>query len=191
MARQIVDLREDHRQRKVSRGDTPPQLAVDEIADAAGHEPQRHQRCDEVHDLEEAAAGPVCPERHRRQHAEKSAMEAHAALPDSENLQGMRRVIGGLVEDDLPEASADDHAKHAVEQQIIESLRRDAVPRLAGGPATPHDQKGDEAGQVHESVPADGQRTKADGDGIELGMDEHRSRKLVPKCRFYPGPPFS
>jgi hypothetical protein len=34
-------------------------------------------------------------------------------------------------------------------------------------------QEHDEAGQVHQAVPADGQRPEVNGDRVELGMNEH------------------
>ena len=37
---------------------------------------------------------------------------------------------------------------------------------------------GDKAGQVHEAVPAHGERADGNGDGVELGMDQHGGRIL-------------
>ena len=73
----------------------------------------------------------------------------------------MRQVLGRLVEQHLAQPAADDDAEHAVEQQVVQLLRIDAVPGLDARPTPAEEQEGDEAGEVHQAVPADGQR--ADG----------------------------
>ena len=70
---------------------------------------------------------------------------------------GWLEVVARLVEQHLAEPTADDDAEHAVEQQVVERCRRDAMPGLAGGAAPAEQQEGDEAGQVHQPVPAHGQ----------------------------------
>ena len=57
-------------------------------------------------------------------------MERHAAFPDRDDLQGMRRVIAGLIENDLAEPAADHGPEHSIEDEINEALRR-RMRRLA------------------------------------------------------------
>ena len=49
---------------------------------------------------------------YRQQHAEKPAVKRHATVPDREDLRRMRRVVAGLVEQNVAEPSAEDHAEH-------------------------------------------------------------------------------
>src|SRR2546430_3011804 len=114
MPRQIVDLREHHRPR-TARG-APDELAVDEVAEPSGREPERTQRRDEVGDVEPAPAALSRIEPEADQHAEKAAVEAHAALPDLEDLQRMNEVVERLVEQHVAESPAQDYAEHTVEQ---------------------------------------------------------------------------
>ncbi len=85
----------------------------------------------------------------------------------------MRQVIGRLVEQHLPQPAAQHHAEHAVEQQVVERGGVDAVPGLRRCTPATEQQEGDEAGQVHQPIPAHRQRAKAQGNGIELRMNEH------------------
>ncbi|MNN29935.1 hypothetical protein D3C81_1435600 [compost metagenome] len=102
-------------------------------------------------------------------------MERHAALPDLEDLERMREVVGGLVEQHIAQTPAQDHAEHAVEQHVVEVARGPAARsdmRLAHAQAA-EPQEHDEAGQVHQAVPADGQRAQVNRDRVELRMNEH------------------
>src|SRR5262245_33416932 len=85
----------------------------------------------------------------------------------------MREVIERLVEEHVAESSAEHNAEDAVEQQVIDirrtPSRKTVPPRTI---ATEHDEQY-EAGKVHEPVPANGERSELDGDGVELRMYEH------------------
>ena len=85
-------LREDHRPGQPIRRRPAPKLAVDEIGDPSEAEPDRHADGDA--DRQSPAAG--CALRRQNQtmrdgHAERAAVEAHAALPDREDLAGCAR----------------------------------------------------------------------------------------------------
>src|SRR3546814_4715879 len=56
----------------------------------------------------------------RHAHAEQAAVETHAAFPDAEHLQWIGQVGRQVVEQDVAQAAAQDHAEHAVEQQVAE-----------------------------------------------------------------------
>src|SRR5947199_187900 len=61
-------LREDHRPRQARVGEPPPELAVDEVADAAGGEAGRHARRDQVGHLEERPLARARNQRERDHH---------------------------------------------------------------------------------------------------------------------------
>jgi hypothetical protein len=103
-------------------------------------------------------------------------MEGHAALPHGEDFQRMRQVVARLVEQHLAQPAAEDHAEHAIEQQVVDILRVHAVPRLRLRAALAQPEKGKKAGEIHQPVPAHGQRADGNGDRIELGVDQHGGR---------------
>ena len=173
MARErlAIDLREPHAPRHVGR--PAGQLAVDEIADAPRREPGWNQRRDEIHRGEPAALAHRAEDRDRDEHADEAAVEAHAARPDLQDLQRMAQVMFRLVEEDVAQAPAEDHAEHAVEEHVVDILLGDAeAEALAHAPFAQDDHQ-HEREQVHEPVPAHGERAEAEGDRIELRMDEH------------------
>ncbi len=73
-------------------------------------------------------------ERHGDDHAEQAAMERHAAVPDSEDLQGMLEILGEVVEQDVAEPSAEHDAEHGPDDEIVEQVRRQRA-LAAGGEA--------------------------------------------------------
>ena len=99
MARQVARAAEHHAPGRI--GDAAPELAVDEIAQPAGGEADGHQRRDVIHQVPPVDALSVSDEGHRRQHAEKTAVEGHAALPDGEDLERVGEVVTRFVEEDV------------------------------------------------------------------------------------------
>jgi hypothetical protein len=176
MARHVeARLGKDHRPGQIRRRFAAPQFAVDEVADATGRQAGRDARGDQVGQLEEAAPAHACEQCHRAQHAEQPAVERHAALPHREDLQRMPRVVAGLVEQHVPQAPADHHPEHAVEQHVLDVAARPAALREL---RLPHAQRGQpeeepEGDQVGDAIPVDGDRPELQGNGIELGVDEH------------------
>ena len=121
MARlQVAGLRKDHGPGQAGVGDASPQFAVDEIAQPSGGQTEGYQRRDEIGQVQPVQARFPCPQRHGEQHAEKTAVEAHAAFPDGDDFQRMGQEIGRLVENHLAQAAADDNPEHAVEEQVVE-----------------------------------------------------------------------
>ena len=150
-----------------------PQLAVDEVAGPARGERERRERGEEVGDLEPAQLVLARHPPDRDEHAEKAAVERHPALPDGEDLERVLEVVAGLVEEDVAEPAARDHAEHAVEQQVVEQRDRHP-PRPAGRDAASAEPVRDrETDEIHQPVPADRERADLDRDRVEVGMDEH------------------
>ncbi|MPN22934.1 hypothetical protein SDC9_170319 [bioreactor metagenome] len=100
-------------------------------------------------------------------------MKAHAALPDRQDLERVSKIVGGLEEQDLTQAATQDDTEHAIEQQVVNVLRRPSQLWPAPGvDAAKHDEQG-EGQQVHQAIPVDADGAKREGDGIELWMLEH------------------
>ena len=77
------------------------------------------------------------------------------------DLERMRQVVHRLVEQHVAEAAAEDHAEHAVEQHVVDVARMPAGEQvLPRAYLAQHDEQ-HEADQVHEPVPADGERARA------------------------------
>ena len=150
----------------------PHKLAVDEIADAPRGKTERHERGDEIehlHPFETVFAGkqPAC-----RQHAEKAAVERHAAVPHLDNVRRMGEVVFRLVKQHKAEPPAEYHAEHAPGEEVVEHFhgkRRAALFDAVS--AEPHKQH--EADDVAERVPADGERPQLQGNRVELRVDNH------------------
>ncbi len=124
MAHGHVVLGKDHAPGHV--GGAAPELAVDEVADAAGAQAEGDEGGDEVGDGQPSLVVEAGIEGHGQNHAEEAAVEGHAPLPDGENLEGVGEVVAELVEQHVAQPSAQHHSQHAVEQNIVQVL---------GGPA--------------------------------------------------------
>src|SRR4051812_49151812 len=97
MARRVAGAPKDHPPGHI--GDATPQLAVDEVAHAPSGDAEGHERSDEVHEPQIRDVVPASGDHHGEHYAEQSTVERHAALPDGEDLERMREVVIGLVEE--------------------------------------------------------------------------------------------
>ena len=98
-------------------------------------------------------------------------MKTHATFPYCEYFKGIGEIVSRFVEKDLSQATAEDHPYHTVEQQIIELLVADQ--RLLLESIAPKQDELDEGEQVHQTIPADGNRADGNCDGVKLGMQQH------------------
>ncbi len=106
-------------------------------------------------------------------------MEGHAALPYREDFERICRIVARLVEEHVAQAAAENDARDGKEDQVIKlgaTDRRESLP----DPAQPQPPGCGEAGQVHEPVPAHGERTDRECDWINVGMYKHRLRSAAP-----------
>src|SRR5439155_21756205 len=95
-------------------------------------------------------------------------VEAHATLPNLEDLQRMNEVVERLVEQHVAESTAQDHAEHTVEQHVVDVARMPARQQhLARAHAAEHHEQ-NESDEVHEPVPADRERPEDEHDDVEL-----------------------
>ena len=120
-------------------------------------------------------------QRTRQQHADQPAMKGHAPFPHIENVQRVAEVVRQPVEEHMAQPAADHGAQHPVEHQVFDVLAGEAVQRLAGlalrDAHAAQQQELREGHQIHQPIPANGQRTDLQGNGIELGMSEHVGEK--------------
>ena len=112
---------------------------------------------------------------HDNKNAEEAAVCAHAALPNFKNRERMFGVVGGLIKEAVPEASAQDYAEDSVKKEVFHVVRGNTAPRIFRAQAT-EQPEGGKPRQVHESVPADGYGAELQRHGIELGVNQHFRR---------------
>ena len=93
----------DHRPRKVRR--LAPELAVDEVRDAAEPEPGRYERNEEVGHHEEPEPVPAGKPRRGRDHPEEPSVEGHPSLPDPQDDEGIGDETREVVEQHVADAS--------------------------------------------------------------------------------------
>jgi hypothetical protein len=105
-------------------------------------------------------------------------MERHAALPYREDLERVREVVAGLVEEHVAEPPTDDDAEHAPEQQVVDigpyPASRREVRLLHAQRCKPQEE--DERNEVSQPVPVDLDRPQREGDRVELRVHEHGRR---------------
>ena len=103
----------------------------------------------------------------------KSAVEGHAAFPDPKHAERLGQDPLGAVEQHPAEATAGDDAHGAVENEIVHLHRRPGRAR-ARRAAPGEEPAREETDQIHEAIPPHVQWTEREGDGIGVGVDEHR-----------------
>ncbi|MEY9629200.1 hypothetical protein ABIA27_004235 [Sinorhizobium fredii] len=176
VARERTSGREDDRP---GHGrEPPPELAVDEIGNAAEEEADRD---DGRHDIEQAPDGdgvPAGKDDDRECRAQKTAMEGHAAVPD---LDGADRVLqhrAEVVEEDVAEASAEHDAAGRPKQEVIE-LRQTEWGRIVAperrilGYAPGVEPAEQDAGDIGETIPVYGERSDREDHRIDFGEGEN------------------
>src|SRR5689334_21461825 len=97
MARQLrLVPGKDHGPGEVGR--TAVELAIDEIGEPAEEEPDGGGCRHGIGQMEEAELVAPGEEDHGEDHAEEAAMERHAAMPESEDLQWVLQIDLEIVE---------------------------------------------------------------------------------------------
>ena len=161
---------EDHGPRDIGRAS--PKLAVDEIAEASGGEADRDQGRGEIANIQEAFVIFPCKQPQGEEHAEKTAVKGHAALPDIE--QTPRRCEEGveLIEQHRADPPAHDHAQGAIEDQTFHLLGGPAGTGAAGAiQAQAPGRK--ETEHIHQPIPTHMQRAEAEKNRVDFGVGDH------------------
>ena len=99
-------------------------------------------------------------------------MKRHAALPHFKHIERVGKVFAEVVKQDVADAPAENHAEHAVGEQIVQHFFGEHGVALFDAPPPQPDKQG-EGDDVAEGIPADSERAQLQGDGVELGMDKH------------------
>src|SRR6266567_2571812 len=101
-------------------------------------------------------------------------MEAHAPLPERQHFERMSEIIERLVEQNVAQATAENHAEHAEEKHVVDVARMPPCQQILSCAILAENDEQDEADQIHQPVPAYGQRSDVEGDRIELRVNQHR-----------------
>ena len=88
--------------------DPPKQLAIVVVGEPAEEETDRRRAGEHVGEGEEGQAAAAGEQNHRQDHADETAMERHAALPDHEDLEWLGEIFRAVIEEDIADASAED-----------------------------------------------------------------------------------
>ena len=163
MARERAGIGKYHRPAHALARDPAPQLAVDEIGEPAEQHAERHADGEVIaHPQERKPAAPGHPG-DRQDCASEAAVEAHAAVPQLEQLKRLQPQFG-CVESRVAQPPAEDDAKSAVEKQIVAMpLRQRRARRLDHPQHVPIGQ--DDPGEIGEAVPPQGKHAEIDTAG--------------------------
>src|SRR5574343_75763 len=104
-------------------------------------------------------------------------MKTHATFPDGKNFERISQEIGRFVKQDLTQSTAKNDAEHAVKQQVVQLFdAQESGPAL--DPVAAQKNKLNEGDQIHQTVPAHGERADRESDGVELWVKKHRRRRV-------------
>ncbi len=161
MARQAVGSREDNGPGDVSRA--APEFRANEVGDSAKEDANRRDERAQVKHSQRRRFVAAAEQEDADQRADQPAVKGHAAFPDFEDLDRMGKVILWIVEQNDADPPADDDAKGAIDQEIVDAVGAWAlcpipIPLVGHDPANEQPTQ-DKAGDIGERVPADRQRT--------------------------------
>src|SRR3989344_2070379 len=166
------------------------QFLIDEIADTAGTESERRDRCNKIGNGKKRAPRFAREIKHGEDHADEPAVERHPAGPEIRDFERVVEIVRQIVKQHVPQPSAENHAENDVKQQVGYFLR---LPTKTGPLGLSHRQPPatDEADEVHEAVPVDLERSETDGDGVDVGRNKHGFlRDSAVRPRFRSARPF-
>ncbi len=177
MARHLLRVgREDHR--PGHGGGAAVQLAIHEVRDPAEEQPDRHDHGDAVAEGQRVQPLLTAKQQGRDDHAERPAVERHAALPHHQRLERSLRVVSRFIEQHVAQPPAEDDAKRRPGDEVVH------LPLGAGPGRRLDDAPGDapaqhDAGDVGERVPADRERPELERDRVYVGEGEHGAGGLA------------
>ena len=111
-------------------------------------------------------------------------MEGHAAFPDAKDHQRVIEKIGEVVKQYGTDPAAEDDAERYPGDHVVDLLFGEFRPWPAGlHTAQPPATK--DADDIHQSVPAHGERAQLQRDGIDRGIGDH-GVEVYMACRLPP-----
>ncbi len=78
---------------------------------------------------------PAGEQRHGEHDAGHAAVKAHAAIPERDDLAGVRGVVGQIVEEHVADAAAEDDADHGPEGEVPDGMAGEGRGLLAQRPS--------------------------------------------------------
>jgi len=166
------------------RGRPAPELAVHEIGEAAEEQAGRDAAGDvivEPEPVELAAPGEV---HDAEAHPDHAAVEAHPAVPETDDLDRVLQIFERLVEDHIAEPAAEDDAERGVKGHVVRVPpghgRAGLADQLEQIP--PAD---DDADQISEAVPAQLEPAPFEQDGMQAQIVElDRVAGCCHRCQY-------
>ena len=144
-----------------------PQLTIDEITDAPGAQPQRHQRRHEVGQAPEPATQAVAVPDHREDDPSRPPWKDMPPSQIRSKAKGSRDARQ-IIEQHTRSRRAQDHAERDVGGQVAHLLRRQGhIGALGAGVAEVEPPQ--DADQIGQAIPVDAQRAQLQGDGVDGG----------------------
>ena len=155
------------------------QLTVDKVAQPSQPDAYRGGNDDKVGNLPEIHPLPFYNDVTSNKGAKEASVERHAPVPQDEHLQRVFDVKAQVVKDHVPEARTDEKTENKVKIEVIDFSSRDAYALLRD--LVDYQEVGrSKSGNVHEPVPADGQRTDLDKDRVYIGIGNHKNSRQFP-----------
>ena len=150
----------------------PEEFAVDEIAQPSQTKANGDGDDVEVDPAPEVDLVAAGKEPAAHDHREAGPVKAHSSLPGGQNLQGVAQVIGQVVEQDIPQAAADNDREN---QDQIEVFKMGGqVPAVvAADLLLDQEIAGRKAQDIHQSVPADLQGAHGEDDRVDVREGDH------------------
>ena len=146
-----------------SVGRAAPQLAVDEVAEAARGEAERHERRDEIGDVEPALAA-ASARRTRARRARRGSRRGSSCRP-ARRQRSRADARGSRAACRTARSRAGRRGSRRTRRRTACRRRRAGASRSAGSAArgmlAQHDEQ-HEADEIHEPVPANGERGRAE-----------------------------
>ena len=100
--------------------DAAPQLAVDEVGEAAEEQADRRHDRHQVGQHEGIGLVAEREDQDGGDHAQQPAMERHAAFPQGQDRQRVLEIEARLVEQHVAEPAAQDDAQRRPQQEVVD-----------------------------------------------------------------------
>ena len=162
------------------------QFIVDEVDDARERDADRQQHHDLVgQDVEIQAAMFAQIEHDGENDADERAVEGHAALPNGDEIERVRKILRQIVlRDDVgndeADPASDQHADERVHEKILNLVGGQTQAPPAGRPIHPQ-KHANEPDEIRQSVPVHGERSKPKRNRIDVRVDKPMGHR--PKVR--------
>ncbi len=173
----------------------PHHLGIDEIGDAAEEQAERRRRRGDVAERQRVDVLDAGEEVDGERHAEKPAMEGHAAVPHRGDFCRVGPEIARLIKQHEADPAPQHDAEGDPQQEVVglgERDRRLAAPKIgARDEAARIEPAEQDACHIGKPVPADRDRSDLERDRVDhgIGNDQEVHRGWSGEMRRDPSPP--